>query len=115
RFFTTLCREGFAIITHPFPDHHRFQGDDINFKDQRPVLMTEKDAVKCLNFISERHWCLKVQAELPQEFFETLARRLGEVKRELAAFELQPAPGAAPPNLNASQQNLNVPRPNLKE
>ena len=93
RFFTTLCDEGFAIITHPFPDHHRFRSNEINFPDQRPVLMTEKDAVKCLPFISERHWCLKVQAELPEEFFESLHQRLGEVKRVLAAFELRPGPG----------------------
>jgi tetraacyldisaccharide 4'-kinase len=94
RFFTTLCQQGFAIITHPFPDHHRFRQDEVNFGDERPVLMTEKDAVKCLSFVTERHWCLKVQAELPQEFFESLNRRLAEVKRELAAFELRPVAGA---------------------
>ena len=93
RFFTTLCQQGFAIITHPFPDHHRFQHAEVNFADQRPVLMTEKDAVKCLAFVAERHWCLKVQADLPQEFFTSLERRLAEVKRELAAFELRPVPG----------------------
>ena len=53
--------------------------------------------VKCLRFITDRHWCLKVQAELPQEFFEAVARRLDAVKRELAAFELRPAPGATAP------------------
>lgn len=93
RFFTTLCQEGFAIITHPFPDHHRFRSDEINFPDRLPVLMTEKDAVKCLPFITNRHWCLKVQAELPLDFFESLLQRLAAVKRELAAFELRPAPG----------------------
>lgn len=93
RFFTTLCQEGFAIITHPFPDHHHFQSDEINFPDHLPVLMTEKDAVKCLPFITNRHWCLKVQAELPHEFYETLLARLAAVKRELAAFELRPVPG----------------------
>lgn len=96
RFFTTLCQQGFAIITHPFPDHHRFQRDDVTFADERAVLMTEKDAVKCLPFVDERHWCLKVQADLPPEFFATLERRLHEAKRELAAFELRPAPVAHP-------------------
>ena len=57
------------------------------------MLMTEKDAVKCLPLITSRHWCLKVQAELPQDFYETLTARLVAVKRELAAFELRPVPG----------------------
>lgn len=93
RFFTTLCQQGFAIITHPFPDHHGFSRDEITFKDDaRPVLMTEKDAVKCLALVDERHWCLKVQAELPPEFFASLQQRLIEVKRGLAAFELRPGP-----------------------
>jgi len=90
RFFTTLCQQGFAIITHPFPDHHRFDAKEVNFADERPVLMTEKDAVKCLPFVSERHWCLKVQAELPEAFFEALNERLHDAKRALAAFELRP-------------------------
>ncbi|MDY6982191.1 MAG: tetraacyldisaccharide 4'-kinase [Pseudomonadota bacterium] len=90
RFFTTLCQQGFAIITHPFPDHHRFARNDVTFADERPVLMTEKDAVKCLNLVDERHWCLKVQAELPPEFFAALEERLHDAKRALAAFELRP-------------------------
>jgi tetraacyldisaccharide 4'-kinase len=76
RFFTTLCKQGFVIITHPFPDHHRFSAEDINFKDPLPVLMTEKDAVKCLPLVTERHWCLKVQAELPGAFYEAVQHRL---------------------------------------
>jgi tetraacyldisaccharide 4'-kinase len=76
RFFTTLCEEGFAIITHPFPDHHRYKSAEINFPDRLPVIMTEKDAVKCLGLVTERHWCLKVEAELPREFLEDLTQRL---------------------------------------
>jgi tetraacyldisaccharide 4'-kinase len=87
RFFTTLCQQGFGIITHPFPDHHRFTREDITFADQRPVFMTEKDAVKCLPLIDERHWCLKVQADLPHDFFTTLAGRLHHAKRALATGE----------------------------
>lgn len=90
RFYTTLCQQGFAIITHPFPDHHRFSREDITFADPRPVLMTEKDAVKCLQLVDERHWCLKVQAELPREFFAAIDEQLHDAKRALAAFELRP-------------------------
>jgi tetraacyldisaccharide 4'-kinase len=72
RFFATLRNEGFAIIAHPFPDHHRFTAADICFADALPVLMTEKDAVKCLSWADARHWCLKVDAVLPDAFLQAL-------------------------------------------
>lgn len=84
RFFSTLSGEGFAIIAHPFPDHHRFRAHDINFADGRPVVMTEKDAVKCLTFVDARHWCLKVQAVLPAQFLQHIAARLTDLKNSPA-------------------------------
>ena len=48
------------VIAHDFPDHHRFQPADIRFDDQLPVLMTEKDAVKCRRFAGPQHWYLPV-------------------------------------------------------
>ncbi len=41
---------GMEIIEHPFPDHHAFSAADLDFADGLPVLMTEKDAVKCRAF-----------------------------------------------------------------
>ncbi|MCW5569925.1 MAG: tetraacyldisaccharide 4'-kinase, partial [Steroidobacteraceae bacterium] len=38
----------------PFPDHHAFTAADLAFEDGLPVLMTEKDAVKCAPFASSR-------------------------------------------------------------
>jgi tetraacyldisaccharide 4'-kinase len=32
------------------------------FGDERPVLMTEKDAVKCAGAADERHWYVPVNA-----------------------------------------------------
>ena len=68
RFFDTLECAGLALIRHPFPDHHAFVGADIVFDDELPVLMTEKDAVKCRRFADSRHWCVPVKAELPEAF-----------------------------------------------
>ena len=79
RFFATLERAGLALIRHPFPDHHAFRGTDIIFDDENPVLMTEKDAVKCRRFAGSRHWCVPVQAELPEAFGARLLSRLGAV------------------------------------
>jgi tetraacyldisaccharide 4'-kinase len=72
RFFSTLTQEGFAIISHVFNDHHRFQARELTFDDALPVLMTEKDAVKCRSFACERHWYLSVDAVLPPELLPAL-------------------------------------------
>lgn len=72
RFFSTLTQEGFAIISHVFNDHHRFQARELTFDDALPVLMTEKDAVKCRSFACERHWYLSVDAVLPPQLLPAL-------------------------------------------
>jgi len=77
RFFDTLERAGLELIRHQFPDHHGFCAADIAFDDEIPVLMTEKDAVKCRRFADSRHWCIPVQTELPEAFGERLLSLLG--------------------------------------
>ena len=47
RFFNQLRDRGLDIVQHAFPDHHAYTGSDIDFADNLPILMTEKDAVKC--------------------------------------------------------------------
>ena len=79
RFFALLKRNGFRVTPHPFPDHHRFVADDFAFGDERPVLMTEKDAVKCEHLKDDRFWYVPVAAELPDVFerrVKTLLRRV---------------------------------------
>jgi len=48
RFFLTLKELGLDAIPHPFPDHHDFTEAELDFAECDAVLMTEKDAVKCL-------------------------------------------------------------------
>ncbi len=67
RFFRTLEANGLTIVRHPFPDHHPFRESEIRFPDGAPVLMTEKDAVKCERFADERHWYVPVEAVLSDE------------------------------------------------
>jgi tetraacyldisaccharide 4'-kinase len=54
RFFADLRGRGLDIVEHPFPDHHPFAPADLDFGDAQPVLMTEKDAVKCRAFADAR-------------------------------------------------------------
>lgn len=63
-FFTLLEEHGIKVITHAFPDHHVFKMSDVIFRDNIPVLMTEKDAVKCSAFASEKYWVVSVATVL---------------------------------------------------
>ena len=64
-FFSYLRNHNVNLITHQFPDHHIFTEKDIKFDDNLPVVMTEKDAVKCLDFTVDKHWYLPISVELP--------------------------------------------------
>jgi len=76
RFFSQLRAAGIDIVEHAFDDHHAFAPADIAFGDGLPVLMTEKDAVKCAEFAGPRQWFVPVVARLPEQFFDALAARL---------------------------------------
>ena len=75
RFFASLRAQGVQVIEHPFPDHHAFVPNDFPF-DGKPVLMTEKDAVKCRTFAQAHWWSVPVRAVLPAAFFDDIAARL---------------------------------------
>ena len=76
-FFRKLCELGLQVSPRTFPDHHRFSAADIEFDDARPVIMTEKDAVKCRLFATGRHWYLPVEARIDPAFETALIDRLG--------------------------------------
>lgn len=59
-FFAMLRNHGVDVIEHAFADHHAFTAADILFPDDRAVLMTEKDAVKCRSWADPRHWYVPV-------------------------------------------------------
>ncbi|HYW93235.1 MAG TPA: tetraacyldisaccharide 4'-kinase [Gammaproteobacteria bacterium] len=79
RFFDQLAEAGLEVIPHAFPDHYAYRPADIRFGDGRAVVMTEKDAVKCLGFAGGEHWCVPVDA-IPDPGFEAaLLERIGRV------------------------------------
>lgn len=67
RFFASLRAAGVEPIPHPFPDHHDYTGIDLAFDGSEPVLMTEKDAVKCGELATPRLWYVPAQAVLAAE------------------------------------------------
>jgi len=80
RFFATLRSHGIAIVPHAFADHHRYTEEDLRFGSDLPVLMTEKDAVKCMRFAGERHYSVPVSGELPEAFWIALLDRLAKLR-----------------------------------
>ena len=64
RFERTAVAAGFTVLArHYFSDHHKFTAADFS-GISGPVLMTEKDAVKCRAFAKTDWFSLAVQAQL---------------------------------------------------
>jgi tetraacyldisaccharide 4'-kinase len=76
RFFGELSRMGIAFTPHPFPDHHAFRAEDLEYADCDFVLMTEKDAVKCRRFGRRDLIALRVEAEVDPALTELILKRI---------------------------------------
>ena len=68
RFFDSLRELGLSFQPYPFADHHAFRPEDLSFPEAVTV-MTEKDAVKCQPFATERLFYLPVEACLNEAFW----------------------------------------------
>jgi tetraacyldisaccharide 4'-kinase len=79
RFFAMLRGHGIEVIEHPFADHYAYSPSDLAFGDGLPVLMTEKDAVKCRSFAGENTWAVPVRACLQPAFFVMISEKLARL------------------------------------
>lgn len=80
RFFDTLRSAGLLPHVWAFPDHHCFSEAEITPPDALPVIITEKDAVKCAPFAHRRHWYLEVSAQPDLGAIQQLDKRIREFK-----------------------------------
>ncbi len=81
QFFTLLGELGFVADERSFPDHHRYTESDFAGMADRPLIMTEKDAVKCRGLVGDNAWYLRIDARMPEPVLravEGLARRHSE-------------------------------------
>ena len=78
RFFTMLAAQGYAPVSHAFPDHHAYRAEELRFTPSLPLVMTEKDAVKCAGIAPPDSWFVPVQAMLPADFWQALHSRLAD-------------------------------------
>ena len=79
RFFQVLKSAGLKVSEHPFPDHYHYRARDLDFHDALPILMTEKDAVKCAAFANGQYWYLPVTAKPNMEFQKKLLSKLSSL------------------------------------
>jgi tetraacyldisaccharide 4'-kinase len=81
RFFNALRAYGIVVDGRALDDHAPIGRPDIEFGDDAPVLLTEKDAVKCRDIADERHWCVPVSAVFePREAERLLGIVEGKLK-----------------------------------
>ena len=76
RFFERLRELGIVAICRAFPDHHAYTPGDLDFADASAILMTEKDAVKCLAFADDRCWMLPVRAVIDPHLVTLVEEKL---------------------------------------
>ncbi|KFZ35979.1 tetraacyldisaccharide 4'-kinase [Shewanella mangrovi] len=91
RFFDTLTQLGYDVAeTQAFADHHPYVAADFVRSDtQLPLVMTEKDAIKCRNLRIENSWYLPVDACLSDQFSAQLLAKVASVvaKKRIAKNE----------------------------
>lgn len=76
RFFNTLEGLHWRPVAHAFADHAPFSAELFNFSPALPLVMTEKDAVKCRAFAAEDWWYLAVDAEPSAAFVAWFTQQL---------------------------------------
>ncbi len=83
RFFTLLTDLGFEVNGNALPDHAEIGQEQISLSQHCPLIMTEKDAVKCMDIASDHCWALAVTAQ----FSEQDRQRLIAVLQQLCKTE----------------------------
>ena len=76
RIRAAVAAHGIDAVPHPFPDHHPFAAADLALPGAALVVMTEKDAVKCVAIADARCWYLPVRAHVDAALLERVLESL---------------------------------------
>lgn len=84
RFFNMLRGLNIRLAeTQAFQDHQPYQAELLTkLAQNRPLFMTEKDAVKCMGFARPNWWYVPVEAEIRGDQAQQLLNRISEMKNE---------------------------------
>lgn len=91
RFFKLLSTLPYEVRRHDFPDHHPFSAEDFEalaIDERHPVVMTQKDAVKCEEFAGPNYWYLAVEMKLPGQ---VLTQLVNDIQRLVSEKQQSPA------------------------
>ena len=77
KFFRKLTVAGIKFQERTFNDHHLFIESDFEDYNDMNIIMTEKDAVKCKHFAKENFWSLPIYADVDEELFKKIIKKLG--------------------------------------
>jgi tetraacyldisaccharide 4'-kinase len=72
KFFDSLSALQVICLTHSFADHHLFVRQNLVFGDEKPLIMTAKDWVKCRSFATKNMWFLQIEETLDTDFLQKL-------------------------------------------
>ncbi len=76
RFFRTLQQLGVQFQAHAYADHHAYTLQELQALNAQVLLMTEKDAIKCLVFAQAHWWYLPVDAIIAHAAFRHIEHKL---------------------------------------
>lgn len=82
RFYRALERLPYPIQRFSFPDHHKFAPNEFKkagVDEHQPIIMTEKDAIKCADFAKSNFWFLESEINLPEEFLNEFTKKVKEI------------------------------------
>ena len=81
RFFKQLAQLDIVSINHPFPDHHAYTADELDF-DGDAILTTEKDAVKLRRLTLRLPvWVMPIDACVQPNLADFVVKKLVEKNR----------------------------------
>lgn len=85
RFIELLKKLPYGLKRHDFPDHHPYREEDLSGIDgHQPIVMTEKDAVKCRKFAAANYWYLSTETQVPEEFTRQLVNEVSDLAGKYA-------------------------------
>ena len=78
RYLQTLNDLGIDADFKAFDDHYQFKLTDFeDFEHTKPLLMTEKDAVKCHAFAQANWWYLELKPICPESLMHQILQKIG--------------------------------------
>ena len=102
QFYDALLRAGVQGQLFAFSDHYNFRVSDFDAVGERSILMTEKDAAKCVGFADRRMWVVPLSVHFAPE----TKRKLLLLVRNAAAIYAPPviaAPADTPESEDGPQ------------